>query len=523
MLQLEGQLDFPQATVYRDDERDVRFFVLPKVPLLRRDGDKAVFKFVKYRTLKPLPNGDVGAALVFMDIELALSPAAEADLRNKLVEVVKARRGPGDTSQLQAAQIELSKPQVSKASVAVEVLGGDGNLVQKVNHAGKPSMYGNNVVALSAELNQFGAPVFEAVMKSEGAGGVRVVYDLEFAARLPPVKATATWTASKFYSFFQEAHYEERFWSADDMSEKINELFVNSESRQVVIDPGALSSSDPEVVKLLDTIRSSIERQLDEAVKRNLLEAIPPESRDVSKIREEDFENIKRQVTVNKQSDVTIRYTEKQVTSVNVAPQANMSSLTTQGFNWGDYAIEADTDDPFFRRLNLSTNYVETLAGRSDGSAGYNNGYYPNPAFTGPTGLTTDGKFLYICDTGNQLIRYLQLTRDTNGYLVGTLAGGYNEEGSTDAIGTAARFKGPRGITTDGFWLYISDTGNNPVRTVVLTSPYQVSTLAGKSGASGSDNGTGSLARFSALTGITSSGTKLVVADSGNNLIRQIR
>jgi hypothetical protein len=354
MLLVEGQTEFPQATVYWDDQNDVRFYVLPKVPIIRRDNGKAVMKYVKYRTLKPMPNGDVGAALVFMDVELALTPEAENDLRRKLVEMVKTRRGENDPRPLEPSNIQLAKPPVTKASVTVEVLAGSGNLVQKVNHAGKPSMYGNNVVAMSAELNQLGAPIFEAVMKSEGAGGVRVVYDMEFSARLPPVTAVGTWHASKFYSFFQEVDYEERFWSEDDMSEKITEMFINSESRQVTVDPGSLPNTDPEVAKLLETVRNSVERQLDEAVKRNLLDAIPPESRDISKIREEDFENIKREVTVNKQSDVTIRYRENQVASIEVHPQANMPSLVSQGFNWDDYAIEADTDDPFFRQLNLT-------------------------------------------------------------------------------------------------------------------------------------------------------------------------
>ena len=109
------------------------------------------------------------------------------------------------------------------------------------------------------------------------------------------------------------------------------------------------------------------------------------------------------------------------------------------------------------------------------------------------------------------------------GYLVGTQAGTYSVAGSADGNGTAARFNGPRGITTDGFLLYVSDTGNNTVRTVAFASPYQVGTLAGSAGTPGSDNGTGSLARFKSLTGIASGGAQLFVADSGNELIRQIR
>ncbi|MFT3801360.1 MAG: hypothetical protein QM766_09100 [Burkholderiaceae bacterium] len=354
MLQLEGSLDFPEAEAYRDDRSDTRFYVLPKVPTIKRADGKLAFKYVKYRSLKPLPNGDVGAALVFMDIELALTPQQEDGIRARLVAAVKARRGPNDSRPLGPEHIELAKIPVTQANVSVEILADSNALVQKVNHAGKPSMYGNNVVAVSAELNQSGAPIFEATMRSEGAGGIRVVYDLEFAARVPPITGTGTWHANKFYSFFQDVHYKERFWSEDDMSESISEMFRNSESRTVVIDPGSLPNTDPNVAKVLDTIRASLERQLDEAVKRNLLDAIPPESRDVSKIREQDFENIKRSVTVNKQSDVTISLRENQVTNVDIHPQANLPSITDLGFQWTDYAIDADTDDPFFRQLNVA-------------------------------------------------------------------------------------------------------------------------------------------------------------------------
>ncbi|GLX10721.1 hypothetical protein [Microbispora sp. NBRC 16548] len=353
MLLLYGAVDLPEATAYLDDESELRFHVLPKVPMLRRDGGLPVFKFVKYRTLKPLPNGDVGAALAFMDIELGLDERQEQSVRGRLAQMVSARRGPG-AQPVDPAAIILVKPQVLTAAVTVDVLGDSGNLVQKVNHAGVPSMYGNNVVAVSAELNQFGAPVFEAVMSSKGAGGVRVVYDLTFAARLPPVRAVGTWTASKFYSFVQEVDFEENFWSEDDFSERVSEIFLNSESRTIEIDSGALPGNDPATAKVLDTMRSAVTQQLDEAVKRNLLEAIPPENRDFSKIRDDDFENIRRSVMVDKRSDVRIEFRENQVTSVGVHPQANMPSLVSQGFAWDDFVIEVDLDDPFFRQLNLA-------------------------------------------------------------------------------------------------------------------------------------------------------------------------
>lgn len=356
MLQLYGAVEASDgsATAYLDDTDEMQVYVLPKVPILRRDGEDAVFKFVKYRTLKPLKSGEKGAALVFMDVELALRPEQEAALRKQIADEVTSRRGPG-AEPVDPNQIVLSKPQVTKATVAIEILAGSGDLVQKINHAGSPSMYGSNVVAMSAELTELGAPIFEALMSTEGAaGGVRVVYDMEFAARLPPITATGTWFASKFYSFAQDVDFEENFWSEDDFSEKVSEIFTNSESRHIVIDPGGSASTDPEVAKIKDTIRGAVERSLDEAVKRNLLEAIPPENRDFSKMREEDFENIHREVTVNKSSDVTITFTENMVTAVPVHPQANMPSLVSQGFDWAKYSMEVDTDHPFFRTLNLN-------------------------------------------------------------------------------------------------------------------------------------------------------------------------
>ena len=362
MLKLEGRIDLPEATCWFDDTGQPDnhnlpiCYVLPAQPTMRVervDGrDKAVFKYVSYRTPKPMPNGDIAAALVFMDVQLALSPAQEQSVRARVAQVLTERRGPG-APPVDPAQLTLARPQTTKAEVEVEILAASGQLVQRVNQAGVPSNYGNYVVAASAELSQLGAPVFESVMKSQGAGGVRVVYKLQFAAKVPPVVAWGVWSASKFYSFVHEVEIDERcLWRNDEFSERLSEVFANSESRQIEVDPGG--QANEAVRKVIDNLRDAVTSQLDEAVKRNLLEAIPPESRDLSQLRKEDFEKIRREVTVNKRSDVRVEFRENQVVTVPVAPQANMQSLTSQGFNWDEYAIEADTDHPFFRQLNLT-------------------------------------------------------------------------------------------------------------------------------------------------------------------------
>ena len=101
--------------------------------------------------------------------------------------------------------------------------------------------------------------------------------------------------------------------------------------------------------------------------------------------------------------------------------------------------------------------------------------------------------------------------------VVTTLAGG--SRGSTDATGTSARFNYPMGITTDGTNLYVADTVNHRIRKILISTGV-VTTLAGSS--LGYTDSTGTSSKFSSPYGITTDGTNLYVADSGNDSIRKI-
>jgi hypothetical protein len=134
-------------------------------------------------------------------------------------------------------------------------------------------------------------------------------------------------------------------------------------------------------------------------------------------------------------------------------------------------------------------------------------------SFATPAGITTDGTNLYVADQSNSRIRKIVIDNGT----VTTLAG--SSWGSTDATGTSARFYWPMGITTDGSNLYVADSGNNRIRKIVISTGV-VTTLAGSS--SGSTDATGTSASFANPIGITTDGTNLYVADDGNNRIRKI-
>jgi sugar lactone lactonase YvrE len=103
---------------------------------------------------------------------------------------------------------------------------------------------------------------------------------------------------------------------------------------------------------------------------------------------------------------------------------------------------------------------------------------------------------------------------------VSTFAGNATN-GSTNGAGASAGFWNPAGITTDGTNLYVADSGNNTIRKVAIAFG-NVTTLAGSAGNAGSTNGAGSAASFNNPQGITTDGANLYVADSGNNTIRKV-
>ena len=123
--------------------------------------------------------------------------------------------------------------------------------------------------------------------------------------------------------------------------------------------------------------------------------------------------------------------------------------------------------------------------------------------FSSPVGITTDGTHLYVADFNNHRIWSILITTGDVGPVAGAGAPGF-----MNGNGGAAQFNGPLGITTDGTNLYVADSGNNAIRKVVIADGA-VSTVA-------------SGAEFSGPEGITTDGTNLYVADSDNHRIRKV-
>ncbi|MES2695687.1 MAG: immunoglobulin domain-containing protein [Verrucomicrobiota bacterium] len=182
----------------------------------------------------------------------------------------------------------------------------------------------------------------------------------------------------------------------------------------------------------------------------------------------------------------------------------------------------ADTGNNAIRKITPG-GVVTTFAGSATGVAGSANGSGTAASFTNPRGISIDGAGnLYVADTGNNLIRMI-----TSAGLVSTLAGSVGLSGSADGADTVARFNSPFGIAAErsgaAVNVYIADSQNFTIRKLVVATK-DVTTIAGTAGAGGSTNAVGTAARFLQPNGIVlnTAGTILYVADRGNHLIRQI-
>ncbi len=188
----------------------------------------------------------------------------------------------------------------------------------------------------------------------------------------------------------------------------------------------------------------------------------------------------------------------------------NPGSLTTDGTSV--YVMDMCAN---LRKIAISTGEVTTLAGSS--SHGYADGIGTAASFSGGS-VTTDGTNIYVSENENNTIRKVVISTAE----VTTLAGSAGVAGSTDGIGSAARFNGPWNITTDGTNLYVSDMLNQTVRKIVI-STGAVTTLAGSVGIVGSSDGTGPTALFNYPWSITTDGHSLYLTDGHNHTVRKIQ
>lgn len=181
----------------------------------------------------------------------------------------------------------------------------------------------------------------------------------------------------------------------------------------------------------------------------------------------------------------------------------------------------ADSGNNVIRRIDAVSGAISTVAGT--GTSGYagDTGAATSAQLHGPTKVAVDpAGNLYIADTGNNAIRFV----DVNTGLISTIAGngtlGYTGDGGP---ATAAAFSNPQGLAVDrGGNIYVADTGNNALRFFTIGGPITTIAGNGTAGYSGDANPAGFAKLNGPMAVIVDFSGDIFIADTGNGVIREI-
>jgi len=146
-------------------------------------------------------------------------------------------------------------------------------------------------------------------------------------------------------------------------------------------------------------------------------------------------------------------------------------------------------------------------------------GTHDTSAYAQTSGMTTDGKYLYVCDSEGSSIR--KIDTDPEGKVT-TVVGTHDLPqgrslfafGDVDAIGDDARLQHPLGVVYRDGKLFVADTYNHKIKQVDLKT-RQLSSWLGD----GERGNSVEPVRFSEPTGLTLSGKKLFITDTNNHRV----
>jgi len=182
-------------------------------------------------------------------------------------------------------------------------------------------------------------------------------------------------------------------------------------------------------------------------------------------------------------------------------------------------------------QLDLANGTIGVWAGT--GKEDIEDGELDSAAFAQPSGLATDGTYLYVADSEGSAIRAMNLDGKSR---VITIAGTHDLPrgmslfafGDKDAAGHSARLQHCLGVAYADDKVYIADSYNNKVKQITLArnekqggldpKACEVVTFAGTKEAGQSDDPP----LFDEPGGLTAAGGQLFVADTNNHAIRVI-
>jgi len=180
----------------------------------------------------------------------------------------------------------------------------------------------------------------------------------------------------------------------------------------------------------------------------------------------------------------------------------------------------ADTNNNRVRKVDTN-GVITTFAGNGTAAFAGDGGSASNASLNGPSGVVLDALGnLYVTDTNNNRVRKV----DTNAVITTFAGNGTAAFAGDGGSAVSASLNSPTGLVLDANGnLYISDTANNCIREVDVTS--KITTFAGNATTPGygGDGGPATKANLNAPKRIATDPTgNLYIADTNNNRVRKV-
>lgn len=168
--------------------------------------------------------------------------------------------------------------------------------------------------------------------------------------------------------------------------------------------------------------------------------------------------------------------------------------------------------------MQLETGEIGTYAGI--GAESCVDGPLAKSAFSQPSGITTDGRELYVADSEISSIRAVGIVGDTLKVRTVCGSGDLFGFGDIDGVGDEVRLQHCLGVEYSPDYLWVADTYNHKIKRV---DPHtgRCLTMLGD-GVAGNRDGQGKNSRFFEPSDLSAISTHLFIADTNNHAIRRV-
>jgi hypothetical protein len=167
-------------------------------------------------------------------------------------------------------------------------------------------------------------------------------------------------------------------------------------------------------------------------------------------------------------------------------------------------------------RMDLATQEVRPHAG--SGRERIVDGPLTAAQLAQPSGIVADGEVLYFTDSETSAVRMADT--DLSGAVKTIVGTDLFTFGDVDGVGDEVRLQHPLGIDLDDGVLYVADTYNNRIKRI-SPAARRASVFLG-SGLAGAEDGPASDAQFHEPGGVSVSDGRMFVADTNNHAIRTV-